>query len=182
VTGTPGTGKSLFAKRISARVRNSRIIEVNDIVKAHRLYSGTDSYGSKIVRIKALDSALKKEVRNSAGLVLVVSHLVPDLNAGQRITVVLRLGLKPLMQRLRKRGYPKGKINENLIAEALDYCGAGVASKCPEVYEAESARDRLALMRYIIAVYGGKRRSKPKKASINKMGDLLRLINEGYSL
>lgn len=182
MTGTPGTGKSLFAKQLAAKARHAKVIEINDIVKRNRLYSSTDRFGSKIVKISALNTALKKEIRDSSGLVLVVGHLVPDLSAGQRITVVLRLKLKPLMKRLRKRGYQREKIKENVIAEALDYCGIGVADRCAEVYEAESGRERKELMKYILAVYAGTKHSRPKTRNISKMGELLKLISEDYSL
>lgn len=182
VTGTPGAGKSLFAKQLASKAQNAKIIEINDIVHKHKLYSGTDRFGSKIVRIGALNTALRKEVRDSSGLVLVVGHLVPDLNPGQRITIVLRLNLKSIIRRLKKRDYPKGKIRENVITEALDYCGTKVADKCAEVYEAESARDRKALMSYVLAVYARAKPTKPKTKSINKMGEMLKLINEGYGL
>ena len=182
VTGTPGTGKSLFAKQLAGKARHARVIEINDIVKENRLYSSTDRFGSKIVKMGALNISLKREIRDSSGLVLVVGHLVPELSVGQRITVVLRLKLKHLIRRLHRRGYPKEKIKENVIAEALDYCGIGVAGRCAEVYEAESGRDRKALMEYVLAEYDGTRRSKPKTRSISKMGELLRLIRGGYSL
>ena len=182
VTGTPGAGKSLFAKQLAGMAHRARIIEINDIVAKHGLYSGTDRFGSRIVKIGALNAALKREVRNSSGLVLVVGHLVPELDAGQRITVVLRLKLKSLIMRLRRRHYQKGKIDENVIAEALDYCGIKVAGKCKEVYEAESESDRRALMKYILAVYSGAARARPKSNSISKMGELLKLISEGYGL
>ncbi len=182
VTGTPGAGKSLFAKQLAGKARHARIIEINDIVHRHKLYSSTDMFGAKVVKIGALNAALKKEVRSSSGLVLVVGHLVPELSAGQRITIVLRLDLKRLIMRLHKRNYPKEKIKENVLAEALDYCGIRVAGKCAEVYEAETDRDRRMLMRYILAVYAGTKHARPKIRSISKMGELLKLISEGYSL
>jgi adenylate kinase len=182
VTGTPGVGKSLFSKQLASKARNAKVIEINDIVHQNGLYSGLDKFGSKIVDLRALNSALKRKVRASQGLVIVAGHLVPDLNFGQRITIVLRLSLKGLKARLRKRKYPEEKIKENLISEALDYCGIGVAGKGAEVYEAESAKERRALMGYVLSVYGGKPQPRPKPKSISKMGELLELIKEGYPL
>ncbi len=182
VTGTPGVGKSVFAKQLSSKSPHSKVIELNDLVSKGHLYSGIDRFGSKIVNISALNTALRREVRRSSGLIIVAGHLVPELNFGQRITVVLRFGLKKLMARLRKRQYPKEKIKENLISEALDYCGVGVTGKSAEVYEVESAIDRRTLMHYILAVYGGARPARPKARSINKMGELRELIEDGMSL
>lgn len=182
VTGTPGVGKSLFARQLAGRVRGSTVIEINDIVKAKRLYSSRDRFGSMVVKIPALNTALNKAVRGSSGLVLVVGHLVPELRFSRRITVVLRLDLKTLIRRLRARGYPRGKINENVVSEALDYCGCGVEGTGTEVYEAESRREWKALMGYIISVYNGTRCPKPKRREIGKMGELLRLVKAGYSL
>lgn len=182
ITGTPCTGKSTFAKRLAGKRKDATVIEINDIVERDKLYSGKDRFGSKIVKISRLNAALAKDLRKRRGLVIVVGHLVPELRIGQRITVVLRTGLKTLLRRMKARGYPKGKIDENLSAEALDYCGVNSARRSAELYEIESAKDRDRIADYILEEYKGTARTKPRTKSIDKMPELLRLIMDGYTL
>lgn len=182
ITGTPGTGKSVLARQLARGARGASVIEINDVVARQRLYSGVDRFGSRIVKLGRLGGALRKEIARRRGLVIVVGHLVPDLRIGQRITVVLRAELVELMKRMKRRGYPKIKIDDNIVSEALDYCGVRAAGRSAETYEVESAGDRKRLVSYILAVYSGKKRAKPRPRSISKMGELLRLVKGGYTL
>ena len=180
ITGTPGTGKSTFAKRLSKELDSCRIIEINDVVERHKLYSRMDQFGSKIVDLKKLNRALKARIGEAdEGVVLVVGHLVPDLDLDQDVTVVLRTGLETLVKRLEGRGYPKGKIRENLVAEATDYCGIVSGEKCASTYEAESELDRKRVIGYIYALSRRIKAKEPPRKAIEKLDELLELIKKG---
>jgi broad-specificity NMP kinase len=180
ITGTPGTGKSTFAKKLAERLDSCRIIEINDVVHQHRLYSRSDRFGSKVVRMKELKSAMEEEIKKTnARVVIVVGHLVPDLRLNFDIIIVLRTGLMELAGRLKKRAYPKGKIRENLISEATDYCGVLSRESCNSTYEAESDSERRMMISYVHDVSAGIRTKEPKKRWIEKLHELLDLIKEG---
>jgi broad-specificity NMP kinase len=54
VTGTPGAGKSTFAKEAILRCfRIPIMVELNDIVDEYKLYSKIDEMGSKVVKFGA---------------------------------------------------------------------------------------------------------------------------------
>jgi len=90
VTGTPGTGKSTFARELAEKVKASAVIEINDVVKRRRLYSRTDRFGSRIVNIKRLDAAMVEEIgKVDKGVVVVVGHLVPELHMHPNMIIVL---------------------------------------------------------------------------------------------
>ena len=180
VTGTPGTGKSTFARELAKRLESCRVIEINDVVTRRRLYSRSDGFGSRIVRIKELDAAMKEEIKKAdAKIVIVVGHLVPDLRIRFDIVVVLRTGLAELAARLEKRAYPKGKIKENLISEAVDYCGTLSRENCDSTYEAESDGERRKMISYIRDVSMGIKAKEPEKKGMEKLHELLELIKKG---
>lgn len=180
VTGTPGAGKSTLARELAGEVPNSRVIEINDIVNRYRLYSGTDKFGTKIVRLGALTSALKREIKKSIGMtIFVTGHLAPELKLHYAIAIVKREGLETLADRMEGRKYPKEKIRDNLVAEATDYCGGKMSRLCRETYEVESASDIKRVLRYIVALSEGRRAKKPRRKEISKMNDLLKLVKKG---
>jgi broad-specificity NMP kinase len=180
ITGTPGTGKSTFAKRLAKELDDCEVIEINDVVERNVLYSGKDQFGSKIVDITKLNRALKAEIKKSdAAVVLVVGHLVPDLDLRQDVTIVLRAKLKTLIGRFEKRDYPEGKIRENLVVEATDYCGIVSRERCASTYEAETTADKDRVMAYVLDISKHVGAREPVKKAIEKMDELLELIEAG---
>mgnify|MGYP001626376807 CR=1 FL=1 len=91
ITGSPGAGKTFFAKELSAAT-GLRAIELNDIVKRCKLYKGKDSDGSLIVDIKAL--SLKTRELASKDSCIIVGHLLPELSIKLNLAIVLRISLK----------------------------------------------------------------------------------------
>ncbi len=182
ITGTPGTGKSYFARHLARRLAKNGVqpvlIEINDIVESERAFTGKDEFGSKIVSVRALSNAIKKRT-GIDGVIILVGHLLPETKVNPDICVVLRLGLPKLARRLERRNYPVAKIRENLIAEAYDDIGMRISKMSKEVYEADTEFRYLELMAYILQVASGKKAVKPKKIEINKFDDIIKLVRNG---
>ena len=177
VTGTPGVGKSYFAKKLAKKTKWV-VIEINDVVKSRKTFSEVDENGALIADITALNKAVKKEINNIKGNgVIIVGHLLQELNIKLDAVVVLRKDIPTLKSRLEKRGYPKNKIRENLISEALDYCGLNAAKKYKRVSEAETDKEIDALIKNIS---GGNLNFKFKEK--NKMKDMLIFINKNKDI
>lgn len=180
VTGVPGTGKTHFVAGLE-RLRGTSVIEINDIVHSRRAFSGTDRFGTKIVRLGALTRFVRSEIsRVSGSVVVVVGHLAPDIGVKYDIAIVLRCRLSTLERRLKGRGYPRGKINDNLLAEAFDYCGNAIAHRSREVYEVESATEKKAAAAYIGAIADGRAHpKKPTSRQIERFPELKARIEQG---
>ncbi len=180
VTGTPGTGKSTFAKELSDAL-GIPLIEINSIIESYRLFSKVDIDGAKVAKIRPLTSKIKQLAKESVknGAVLVVGHLACELDIRYDIGIVVRCDLKTLEKRLEVRGYGTEKLKENLMAEALDYCGAAAEEKCGEVLEVESEADRNAVANYLKTKLEGKRVEAPHLRRIDRMPELLGFIEQG---
>lgn len=126
VTGTPGTGKSTLTRKISKRYGH-RYIDVNDVVKQHKLSEGYDKKrDTKIVDEKRLAKVLEKLIKEAKKkkekLVIDshMSHCVDPKLVG--LCIVTKCNLKTLEKRLKKKGYNKAKIDENMECEIMDIC------------------------------------------------------------
>ncbi|MEK6922051.1 MAG: AAA family ATPase [Nanoarchaeota archaeon] len=126
VTGTPGTGKTTVAKRIAEKQR-AVYIDVNEVIKHNKLKEGYDKKRkSAIIDIKKLNKVLINTIKEAKkkGISLVIdshlSHYLPKKWVD--LCIVTKTSLKKLKQRLKKRGYHKAKIQENLECEIFDVC------------------------------------------------------------
>ena len=112
ITGTPGTGKSSVAK-IVVQKTDCELIDIKKIEKATE------------VDVARLRKKILKVISNKKNFIL-EGHLACEFFVPCEYVFVLRTNPKTLLKRLGKRGYNKKKINENLVAEMLDYCSQKV--------------------------------------------------------
>ena len=127
VTGTPGTGKTFFAERLSKRLGYS-LFNVEDFIISNGLYLGydkeRDSYILDIDRaLDEFNDVLRDGVVYEG---LSLAYLVSD-----RFDYVIVLRCNPyiLEERLKMKGFPPIKVRENLQAEILDVIVSEVYSR-----------------------------------------------------
>ena len=127
VTGTPGTGKTTVARRIS-KEKVCKYVDVTKLIKENKIY---DSYDRKKkaydVDTKKLNNFLIKlillEEKNKTKCLVIDSHLSHYLPSRYvDLCIVAKTDLKKLKKRLEKRGYSKAKVRENMDAEIFDVC------------------------------------------------------------
>lgn len=121
VTGTPSTGKTTIAKKLSLLLK-IKYLDVNSIIKRKKLYSGYDkARDTKIIPIQPLIRELTRIIRKSESLII-DSHLSHFLPANLvDLCIVTKCNLKKLKKRLKKK-YSEKKVRENLDSEIFDVC------------------------------------------------------------
>ncbi len=118
VSGTPGTGKSIFARALAKKL-GAQVIDLNALIKKKRIYR-LDVDGTKIANLPKMRKEFVRTIRASRGPVVVeglLAHLLPKRYLTH--VVVLRIRPKILERRLRARKYSKAKIRDNIESEAL---------------------------------------------------------------
>ncbi len=105
--------------------------------------------------MKKLNTAVKKEIASTKGeSVAIVGHMVQDMHLKLDICVTVRAKPKVLYARQKGRGYGLAKIKENIISEALDYCGINASKACRLSFEVETDEEKGRLVRYLARLIG----------------------------
>jgi adenylate kinase len=135
VTGVPCTGKTTLCRRLGPAL-GADVMDLNRLVEDERLYCGIDpERDTRIVDVNKLRMRVSKSIGDNTILDGLLSHRL-----GATHVLVLRCDPMLLAKRMRRRGYSRGKISENveaeysgvILAESLDVCG--------NVYEADGTR------------------------------------------
>lgn len=167
VSGTPGTGKSIFARALAKKL-GAKVIDLNALIEKKRIYR-LDVNGTKIANFPKMRKEFVRAVRASRGQVVVeglLAHLLPKRYLTH--IVVLRIRPKILEQRLRARGYSKTKTRENVEAEALDVIlwEAVQTHGANRVYEIDATKLKLdAAVRLFLDALAGKISLSPGKVN-----------------
>lgn len=97
---------------------------MNKVVQKYKLAEGYDrKRKTRIVDVKKLNKILIKMINENRKILVIDSHLghyLPKENV--KICILCKCNVKELRKRLKKRGYPKAKIEENVEAEIMDVC------------------------------------------------------------
>ncbi len=174
ITGTPGTGKSSAARELS-RIIGADVIDAGKFAKQNKIVEGFDAkMGSWIVDTKKLKGKILKRIKTVDGPVIVEGHYSEEV-CNPDIIFILRCRPDVLGHRLAKRKYPRGKIEENLLAEALDYCTISACSiRKGRVYELESTRaGKKSLAKIMARVLSSKKYVKKYAPRIDYSGGFL---------
>ena len=143
ITGTPGTGKSSVAKELAKKLRCG-LIDIKKIVNERNIFKKAKK--EKEVDIKKLEKIINDEIRKATSFhnpsstlylqpstssstfypqpstIIIEGHLACEIKIPVQYIFVLRCRPDVLEMRLKKRRYSKKKIEQNLLAEMLDYC------------------------------------------------------------
>ena len=119
ITGTPGTGKTYFAKLLAKKI-GYRYLDLNDMIKAERLYDGYDR------KDKTFDVDTKKLSRFLNMLLKKYSYNKDDPNQKNNIKVFHGLmdksiDLKKFFQKSKLRYTRKNSVNNIIIDSHLSH-------------------------------------------------------------
>ncbi len=170
ITGTPGTGKTTLADKLSKKLKGSVVVNVNELVSRKRLFTGYAEDDAMIVKMHALSKAISAELKKNAKKdVILEGHLLCDMKIKGAVVFVLREHLHVLMKRLRRRGYPLRKLKDDIVSEATDYCGIKAMENYSTVFEFMCGKGSETLKRVIGTLEGKKLR---KFKSIDMLSEL----------
>jgi len=136
ITGTPGTGKTSVCKALGLEY-----LDLNRIVEEERFYTGVDpKRGSLIADLERLKEYVWHESERNDVLVI-EGHLAHLLEP--EVAIVLRANPSVLAERLKQKGFPPQKIQENVEAETLDIILAEAVERCETVYEMDTSGENV---------------------------------------
>jgi adenylate kinase len=128
ITGSVATGKTTLALKLGKRL-DYPVLDVKKFIEDKNISEAFDKKRRcKIIDLDKLNKALIKEIRKVEkahmpdGIVIEshLSHYLPEKYVD--LCIVTKCGLKELEGRLKRRGYNKSKIRENLDCEIFDVC------------------------------------------------------------
>ncbi len=127
ITGTPCTGKSVLARKLSLLL-DYAYFDVNLFIRKAHLYSSFDrkrhSYVVDTAKLACeLVKVREKAIKGGQNGIILDSHLSHFMPASKAdLCIVARCSLKELQRRLQARGYPAAKVRENVDAEIFEVC------------------------------------------------------------
>ncbi|MBI2173489.1 MAG: AAA family ATPase [Candidatus Aenigmarchaeota archaeon] len=117
ISGSPGTGKTAAARELR-KATGFRIISLKGLVKSGKISSGWDRKRKvRIVDEKTLERDVKKLIKPGRSYIIEggLAHFIKG-----NICVILRTDPAVLSRRLKRRGWGREKVRENVMAEMLD--------------------------------------------------------------
>ncbi len=131
VTGTPGTGKTSACDVLAGR--GYVVVDLDEAAREAGLVVGRD----EARQTDEVDvDALRERLRVPAKIAFLRSHYAHRMDVD--LTVVLRTRPSVLRIRLEARGWPPGKVRENVEAEAIDVISQEAVARPAPVYEVDT--------------------------------------------
>ncbi|MFW5930094.1 MAG: adenylate kinase family protein [Halobacteriota archaeon] len=129
ITGTPGTGKTTLAREVADEL-GFEVVDMAALAREH-----ASGYDERRDVVEADLHAIRESTEDLDDVVF-DGHLSHYLDVDH--VVVLRCHPAVLNERLRRRGWPEDKVEENVEAEALDVVFAEAVENHGEVHEIDT--------------------------------------------
>ena len=166
ISGTPGVGKTAVAKELAKRL-NAIYVNLTELVLEKKLYVGYDSERDSYVidEDKVKKEILKISKRNPDKCIIIDSHY-GELTPREVLVriFILRCDPRTLAQRLKRKGWKKEKIRENVQAEILGVCTVNALKEYEVnlVYEIDNTNRQVEeVVNEIINVLRSRNKEKP---------------------
>ncbi|MFC1755610.1 adenylate kinase family protein [Thermoproteota archaeon] len=142
VSGTPATGKTTIAKKLSEYLKY-RYVDVNKVIKDNNLCEDYDkARHCNVVDVNRLNVILIKLIDDSEESLVIDSHMAHFLPKDKvDLVIITKCGLKELERRLHEREYPEAKVRENLDSEIFDICLVEAKEKGHDIIEINTDKE-----------------------------------------
>ncbi len=125
VTGTPCTGKTTLAKKLTAAL-NAQYINLTELAEKEQLTLGKDPQrDTTIIDEAKMFLKLKQAIaQTDKPNIIIDGHYAAAVTPKNSVTTILVLRRNPteLRQIMQKCGFNQPKLDENIAAEILDVC------------------------------------------------------------
>lgn len=123
ISGSPGTGKTTIANKLS-KLLPAELIDINKEAIENQFLKKDPNRDTNITDIKKLKKHLIKKIENSNALYVIIEGHYADIIPNKYVSkaIILRTHPEILKKRLEQRKYSVKKISENLQAEILGDC------------------------------------------------------------
>jgi adenylate kinase len=142
ITGTPGTGKTSLAKRLSEDLHCTYINTSELALKHKATHNDPTGRDTLVIEEDILVRKIKQIIDNTSSKCIIIDTHYPsilrDLKKYNPLVLVLRATPETLVKRLEKRGWRRNKILENAEAELLGIVDLEARSVFPRVYSIDT--------------------------------------------
>lgn len=164
VTGTPGVGKTTIA-RLLAKCLKLEWVNEKAFADKKRIGRTDQKTRERVIPIKRLAAELNRFLKQHSKVV-VEGHLLAECRLRPiDWVIVVRLSPDRLEFRLRERGYPEVKIQDNVLCEGIDYCLKHVQRNFPpeKIVQVQNDKQLKQTISTIIKIVKQKKPSRGNK-------------------
>ncbi|MBI2079236.1 AAA family ATPase [Candidatus Micrarchaeota archaeon] len=149
ITGSPGTGKTSVSKLLAKELDL-------ELINVKKIALGIKNKKSE-VDVRKLKKIILTKIKKKKRFII-ENHLLCEFRLPVNFIFVLRCRPDILRRRLIKRKYSNKKVEENVLAEMLDYCTQNVVNNYKlKPVEIETSKKRSTqIVKKIISVINGK--------------------------
>jgi len=146
ITGTPGTGKTVLAEKLSEKL-GYKVINEKDFA----LKTGTGKRKKKEVEIdtKKFQKKMNEFLKHKKGIII-EGHVLCEMKIKADLVFLLRTKTKILEKRLKKKKYNAVKIQDNLYCEETDYCRKKTLKNYRKITELKNEKSLKSSLQKII--------------------------------
>lgn len=123
ITGTPGTGKTKIASKLSKKLKGKYVKLGKFCLKKGFVQSVNSTTKSPIINLDRASRHVKQIISENNEPLIFDAHFSVKISSKLKpLIIVLRCEPTELLNRLKRKGFQKRKIYENVWAEILDFC------------------------------------------------------------